>query len=209
MLFLDEIGDMPLPLQSRLLRVLQEREVAALGGGRATPVDFALVAASHRDLRAAVESQTFRADLYYRIAQAGVHLPPLRAYADLRDVVAKLWDSLGADAAGLRLDARSLDVLATYSWPGNFRQLTGVLRTLIALADPGATIVPSMLPELPRAPAGHASDARTAPTEATLDALELQAMRDALAASKGNTSEAARRLGISRSTLYRRLRTDA
>jgi transcriptional regulator of acetoin/glycerol metabolism len=202
-LFLDEIGDMPLPLQSRLLRVLQEREVTPLGGAHAAAVDFALIAASHRDLAALVEAQAFRADLYYRIAQASVRLPPLRERADLAASIARIWQSLGADAAGVHLGRDALEALAAHAWPGNFRQLVGVLRTLIALADPGATIGRDQLPaELREA----VPTPRTAGGGTSLADLACDAMRAALAAAGGNTSEAARRLGISRSTLYRRLR---
>ncbi|MEP7041953.1 MAG: sigma-54-dependent Fis family transcriptional regulator [Dokdonella sp.] len=205
-LFLDEIGDMPLPLQSRLLRVLQEREVVALGSSRAAPVDFALIAASHHDLRVAVEAGAFRADLYYRIAQSQVRLPPLREHADLRTLIAQLWTSLTADDTRLRLGESAAAELAAYSWPGNFRQLVAVLRELIALAQPGSTIGREALPELVDAKLA-ATGSRIVPGKiARLDTIERDAMRQALAATGGNTSEAARRLGVSRSTLYRRLR---
>jgi transcriptional regulator of acetoin/glycerol metabolism len=210
-LFLDEIGDMPLSLQSRLLRVLQEREITALGGARASAVDFALIAASHRDLRAAVEAQAFRADLFYRIAQSHVTLPPLRLQADLRGIIVQLWISLGAEGAGLKLDEAATNALVACSWPGNFRQLTAVLREIIALAEPGTTIGRHDLPDLGGAP--EPAGPGIAPAHVTgaapamsLDAIECDAMRSALAAAGGNTSAAARRLGVSRSTLYRRLR---
>jgi transcriptional regulator of acetoin/glycerol metabolism len=205
-LFLDEIGDMPLSLQSRLLRVLQEREVAPLGGARATPIDFSVIAASHRDLRAAVAAGEFRADLYYRVAQSQVRLPPLREQADLRPLIMQVWASLGAADAGLRLGDCAMAVLATYAWPGNFRQLVAVLREVIALAEPGRTIGRESLPELDGAMSDASSTVVAAGAVAPLDTVERNAMRDALAATGGNTSEAARRLGISRSTLYRRLR---
>lgn len=208
-LFLDEIGDMPLALQSRLLRVLQEREITPLGGGRTTPVDFALIAASHRDLRDAVEAQAFRADLYYRIAQTTVRLPPLRERTDRRKLIEQLWHSFGAVTADMRLAADTLDALAAESWPGNFRQLVGTLRVLVALGEPGATIERSLLSDLlhtadiapPRAAMPAPADRPT-----SLDELTVEAMCQALAATGGNTSAAARRLGVNRCTLYRRLR---
>ncbi len=215
-LFLDEIGDMPLSLQSRLLRVLQEREVTPLGGGRAVPVDFALIAASHRDLGEAIETGAFRPDLYYRIAQNTLAMPPLRERADLRALIVALWNSLGAAAAGMRLADATLARLDAYRWPGNVRELVGVLRTLIALGDAQSTIGVDALPSSVRTDAPRAGD--TAPSSiakpalpngsiASLDALQRDAMQQALAACGGNTSEAARRLGVSRSTLYRHLRS--
>jgi len=205
-LFLDEIGDMPLALQSRLLRVLQEREIAPLGGGRATPIDFAVIAASHRDLRAAVAAGEFRADLYYRVAQSQVRLAPLREQADLRPLIVQVWASMGAAGTGLRLGDSAIAALAAYAWPGNFRQLVAVLREVIALAEPGRTIGRESLPELDDATYDASSTIVVAGAVAPLDTVERKAMRDALAATGGNTSEAARRLGVSRSTLYRRLR---
>ncbi|HVT32900.1 MAG TPA: sigma-54-dependent Fis family transcriptional regulator [Rhodanobacteraceae bacterium] len=224
-LFLDEIGDMPLSLQSRLLRVLQEREVTPLGGGRAVPVDFALIAASHRDLGEAIESGAFRADLYYRIAQNTLSIPPLRARADLRALILALWNSLGAAAAGMRLEDAALAALEAHRWPGNVRELVGVLRTLIALGEAQSTIRIDALPDSVRSERPHANEvaatiavpmpspiSSTIPSAdaesiASLGALQRDAMRRALAACGGNTSEAARRLGVSRSTLYRHLRS--
>jgi transcriptional regulator of acetoin/glycerol metabolism len=208
-LFLDEIGDMPLALQSRLLRVLQEREVTPLGGGRSVPVDFALVAASHRDLESAIETGTFRPDLYYRIAQNTLRIMPLRERDDLAALIAAIWGSLGATSAGMRLGADALGRLAAHAWPGNFRELVGVLRTLIALAEPQSTIGVDALPEALRA-APAMSMSTVVPIAgdlARLDSMQRDAMRRALAACGGNTSEAARRLGVSRSTLYRHLRS--
>jgi transcriptional regulator of acetoin/glycerol metabolism len=205
LLFLDEIGDMPLALQSRLLRVLQEREVTPLGGGRAVAVDFALVAASHRDLEAAVAAQTFRPDLYYRIAQATVRLRALREREDRSELIVRLWASLGAAAANVRLDEAALATLAAQAWPGNFRQLVGTLRSLLALAEPGGVVEVAQLPPNLRGAPASGPVARSLAGAASMDELQRLAMQEALAACNGNTSAAARRLGISRSTFYRRL----
>ncbi|ACA21059.1 GAF modulated sigma54 specific transcriptional regulator, Fis family [Methylobacterium sp. 4-46] len=214
LLFLDEIGDMPLALQSRLLRVLQEREVQPVGGGRPVPVDFALICATHRDLGQLVAEGRFRADLFYRIAPYRVTLAPLRARADRREVVQRLWEHLGGAARGIALAPACAALLAEAEWPGNFRQLVGTLRALLALADPGDVVGPERLPDtlrvrppaLPAAPPAPAALAAPAPSAAaeSLDAIARDAMRAALDAAGGNVSEAARRLGISRSTLYRR-----
>jgi transcriptional regulator of acetoin/glycerol metabolism len=143
-LFLDEIGDMPLALQSRLLRVLQERAVRPLGGGAATPVDFWLICASHRDLQQMVAAGQFRADLYFRLAQYTFALPPLRDLADRRAVIARIWRDLSAGSE-VTLAAAALDLLVQHRWPGNFRQLVGTLRALLALAEPGSDITPACL----------------------------------------------------------------
>jgi transcriptional regulator of acetoin/glycerol metabolism len=221
-LFLDEIGDMPLALQSRLLRVLQEREIAPLGGGRPAPVDFLVIAATNRDLDGDVAAGGFRADLYYRIAQARLRLAPLRDHAARGERILELWRALGGDAADMKLEALALARLSAYDWPGNLRELIGVLRSLLALGTPGRSVgVEDLPPHLRGAPGGRAARATietpasilhdTAPVAraeagaASLDALQCEAMRAALQACGGNVSKAARRLGISRSTLYRRL----
>lgn len=198
-LFLDEIGDMPLALQSRLLRVLQEREVAPLGGGRPVKIDVALLCATHRDLRLLVEAGSFRQDLYFRIAHYTVELPPLRRLPDRAGIVRALWGRLVADER-LTLSEACEARLAAYDWPGNFRQLAGTLKALAALADPFRPVGEDMLP-----PDILAAPATSPPAAGTLDALTVEAMRQAVDACGGNVSQAARRLGVNRSTLYRRL----
>ncbi|SAI66107.1 sigma-54-dependent transcriptional regulator [Bordetella ansorpii] len=198
-LFLDEIGDMPLALQARLLRVLQQREVTPLGGGRAVPVDFALVCATHRPLDPG-DPQAVRADLYFRIAEYTVRMPALRERADRAAVVRALWQSAGGTPS---LPADVLGLLARYEWPGNFRQLASTLRTLRVLAGPAGEVRADMLPHEIASDKTHAPGA-SAHAADTLDALTDAAIRDALAACGGNVSKAARKLGVHRSTLYRR-----
>ena len=144
MLFLDEIGDMPLALQSRLLRVLQEREVSPLGGARPVPVDFALLCATHRPLAHEGADAPVRPDLYFRIAEYTVTLGPLRERTDLRELLRTLWNAQGAATALPPVVERAL---ASYAWPGNYRQLVSVLRTLRVLAGPSGVAGLSMLPE--------------------------------------------------------------
>ncbi|QJP13801.1 sigma-54-dependent Fis family transcriptional regulator [Starkeya sp. ORNL1] len=198
-LFLDEIGDMPLALQARLLRVLQEREVSPLGGGRSVKVDFALVCATHRDLNAATDAGAFRSDLYFRIAHYTIGLPALRDLPDRLAIVRALWRRLAGDER-LSLSPDCEHHLAGLEWPGNFRQLVGTLRVLAALAEPFEPVPLDMLP------ADIATPARRSQADgAQLDAITRDAMQRTLDACGGNVSRAARELGINRSTLYRRL----
>ena len=197
-LFLDEIGDMPLHLQSRLLRVLQDKQVAPLGGGAQQKADFVSICATNRDLKAMVDAGTFRADLFFRIAQYMVRLPTLADLPDRRAVVETLWSELAPRHSPLPEPV--LDDLAGRDWPGNFRELAGCLRALAALHDPGEPLTTAALPP----PSG-----RSAPSSAVdtgdLSGLTETAMKRAVAQNNGNLSAAARALNIDRSTLYRRL----
>ncbi|WP_251863512.1 sigma-54-dependent Fis family transcriptional regulator [Achromobacter sp. Marseille-Q4962] len=197
MLFLDEIGDMPLALQARLLRVLQTREVSPLGAARPVAVDFALVCATHRPLAQGSPDAPVRSDLYFRIAEYTVELPPLRTRADLRGLLRQWWESLhGGPGPAPALPPDIEDLLAAYRWPGNYRQMAAVLRTLRVLAGPGGAATRDMLPaELRAAPP---------PAAPNLKEMEASAIRQALQAHGGNVSAAARALGVHRSTLYRR-----
>ncbi|MEJ2591656.1 MAG: sigma-54-dependent Fis family transcriptional regulator [Candidatus Thiodiazotropha sp.] len=200
-LFLDEIGDMPLALQARLLRVLQEREVLPLGGGAPVAVDFALVCATHRDLGEQVASGAFRADLFYRIQDFTLRLPPLRERSDRRQIIRELMGMLGGTARDIALANDALACLARYDWPGNLRQLTSTLRTLLALADDGERIGIGQLPEemrCRRADSGTEEAGENSLRQRTRDAIE-----QALADNDGSVSAAARQLGIHRSTVYR------
>lgn len=208
-LFLDEIGDMPLFLQPRLLRVLQEREVSPLGGGRPVKVDFALICATHRDLRALVEAGSFRSDLYFRIAHYTIELPPVRDLPDNLGTVRQLWRRIAADDR-LTLSEECEARLAAHDWPGNFRQLVGTLRVLVALARPFEPVEAEMLPPDIRLEQGiplfgSGRDTQEEVGDTKLGDITREAMRQALDACGGNVSKAARRLGINRSTLYRRL----
>jgi transcriptional regulator of acetoin/glycerol metabolism len=208
-LFLDEIGDMPLGVQGRLLRVLQERQVAPLGGGKPIPVDFLLVCATNHQLKTEMDSGNFRADLYYRINGLTLELPPLRERTDLQTLIANLLKDVAPDRA-ITLDNELAAAFADYRWPGNLRQLANALRTACALLDSTKTHIDShhisddLLKELcKRTPR---------PKSTELSATEnLRALSDAMIDQivnlcGGNMSEAARRLGISRNTLYRRIK---
>ncbi len=211
-LFLDEIGDMPLALQARLLRVLQEREVTPLGGGATVKVDFALICASHRNLRQDVEAGRFRSDLYYRINGLPLTLPALRERSDLAATVQRVLHATAPDRP-LRLTPDVLAAFLAYRWPGNLRQLASALQTATALLDDDEHVIawhhlPDDLRDEIEADA-RLSERRTtlrdAADEDTLKSLAFSVIEKTLTACRGNISAAARRLGISRNTLYRRL----
>ncbi|AWM93363.1 sigma-54-dependent Fis family transcriptional regulator [Pseudomonas sp. 31-12] len=200
-LFLDEIGDMPLALQARLLRVLQDRKVAPLGAGEEQDIDVALICATHRDLKRLVEEKHFREDLFYRVNGISVMLPALREREDFSGLVARLLAKLGAPAMVLHDDLSRL--LDGYHWPGNIRQLEMVLRTALAMREPGDTVLTldhlpdSMLDEL---------TATERPASGSIRENELELIRQSLDSHQGNVSAAADALGISRATLYRKLK---
>ncbi|HJW25505.1 MAG TPA: sigma-54-dependent Fis family transcriptional regulator [Rhodocyclaceae bacterium] len=213
-LFLDEIGDMPLNLQARLLRVLQERMVTPLGGAKSIPVDISLVCATHRQLPTAVKEGSFRQDLYYRVNGLSVTLPALREREDIRQIVAAILAQEAPAGQRIRVSEEAFELFERYPWPGNIRQLQNVLRVATALLDEHETwIGPEHLPEellayeeaeAPSAPVAAASPL-PAMAPASLDQIELQAVERMLKECKGNVSAAARALGISRNTLYRKL----
>lgn len=210
-LFLDEIGDMPLAQQARLLRVLQEREVVPVGGIKPMPIDFDLVCATHRDLKTEMEAGRFREDLYYRINGFNLKLPALRERSDFDVLAAHMLHEMAPDR-NVMLDDSIVAAFATYAWPGNLRQLVNVLRTATALLDEGEKIIG--LQHLPDDLAEELllQDRHTmaSPDEAitgeNLKELSEAAVARVIAASRGNMSEAARRLGISRNALYRRVK---
>lgn len=216
-LFLDEIGDMPLNLQARLLRVLQERCVTPLGSTRSIQVDISLVCATHRKLREEVARGHFREDLYYRLNGMSVTLPALRERTDIRALVAKLAAAETASrGAAVQFSEGALLAIEGYGWPGNIRQLFNVIRVAIALLDDDETLItethlPEELFEAPLAAPAVATPAfdpwAAAPLEGqnSLDAISRQAAQRAVEAAGGNISSAARQLGISRNTLYRKL----
>jgi transcriptional regulator of acetoin/glycerol metabolism len=205
-LFLDEIGDMPLALQARLLRVLQDRQVVPLGGGRPVPVDFALVCATHRQLAAEIEAGRFREDLYYRISGLTLRLPPLRERSDLAALIERELRTL-APGHNAAIAPDLLAAMRAYRWPGNVRQLANVLRTACALLDAHESVIGwehlcDDMAQALRAPPAVADESAM-----DLRALSRVAVDRAVADSQGNLSEAARKLGISRNTLYRKLRS--
>jgi DNA-binding NtrC family response regulator len=204
--FLDEIGDMSLPLQAKILRALQEREIERVGGSGPVPVDVRLIAATHRDLEQDVRAGRFREDLYYRLAVVVVQLPPLRERGD--DLRRLIDHYLARYAREYRkslhtVSPEALRVLSSYSWPGNVRQLRNVLESAVLLAD-GDILQASHMPmELLTREEMPAVEEHV--PMMTLSELERKHIQRVLNASSGQMNVAAEILGIHRNTLRRKL----
>jgi DNA-binding NtrC family response regulator len=229
-IFLDEVGDMPLALQAKLLRVLQEQSFERVGGNETVRTDVRLIAATHRDLKAWLEDGRFRPDLYYRLSAFSVDLPPLRERSDdlpmlVRHYLSRLGRELGREV--VEVAPAAMDRLREYSWPGNIRELQNVLRQAL-LRLRGRVLLSEFLPELPHAPDRVGSRGSLAPCDPDL---ELKAfVRHRLAGgttsllqetqqwmeeivlplvlehTQGNRRQAARILGVARQTLRSKLR---
>ncbi|MFG5407543.1 sigma-54-dependent Fis family transcriptional regulator [Piscinibacter sakaiensis] len=230
-LFLDEIGDMPGPLQARLLRVLQERSVTPLGSHKTIPVDIAVIGATHRPLREMIERGQFREDLYYRLNGLAVRLPALRERNDLPALARRILRGECPQHTP-EISPAVMTMFTRYRWPGNVRQLANVLRTAAVMAAgepqiteahlpddflddlqrPAAALAPLSAAAAPAPAAGRADDtaaaggAVVAGNARTLQEAEIAMIQQVLDACDGNISEASKRLGISRNTIYRKLR---
>jgi DNA-binding NtrC family response regulator len=209
-LFLDEIGEMSLPTQARMLRVLETRTFMRVGGTREQSVTVRLVAATHRDLKAMVETGRFREDLLYRLSVIQTDLPPLR---DRPDDVAALVEHFARGFGGEigrrfeRIAPEALDVLMRYRWPGNVRELRNVVERAMVLGDGVAIELDDLPPELLHsAPASTKLAGAPSAGVRTLEQLEREAIAAALDATGGNKARAAALLGIDRTTLYRKLK---
>ncbi|MNM98148.1 Propionate catabolism operon regulatory protein [compost metagenome] len=237
-LFLDEVGDMPPALQTRLLRVLQEKQVLPIGGIEAVPINVRVIAATHRDLAARVREGTFRQDLYYRLNILRIEMPPLRErVADLPDLAELLYrraqERLGTQSPQ-RLPAMVRERLTRYAWPGNIRELENVTERIAVLVA-GAELQPAALqrelqaavpelfssengegvargPRAPKVPIEMEMAMLTAPSEESRSlagvakASQAEHIRRVLAECGGNRTAACAQLGISATTLWRRLR---
>lgn len=200
-LFLDEIGDMPLSLQTRLLRVLSEGEIAPLGAARRQSIDIQVICASHRDLAVLVAKGTFREDLYFRLTGARFDLPPLRERSDKLAIINHLLDEEARSSGGPRLGLSEavLELLLNHAWPGNMRQLHHALRYACAVCS-GSII---FLEDLP---ATLNNGTSVISVEISSGSPERQALIDALVRHRWKPVLAAKELGISRATLYRRVK---
>ena len=205
LLCLDEIGEMPLELQSYLLRVLEDGVVYRVGSHEGRRVNLRLVSMTNRDLADEMAAGRFRKDLYYRIATLRLHIPPLRERGDDIVILLEHFAQAAAQRAGReapRLTAAALDALRAYHWPGNVRELRNVVETLVVLS-PGGPIGPEELPAEVRGP----RTSQVAPSAGSTDlrSVEQATIAAAVRACGGNLSNAAKYLGIARSTLYVRM----
>jgi len=218
--FFDEIGDLPLEMQVKLLRLVQEQEFRAVGSLNWRTVDLRIIAATHRDLKAEAAAGRFRQDLYYRLNVFTIHLPPLRNHKDDIPLLVKYF----LDQTGFYPSREIFDVLLSYDWPGNVRELKHCLERMAAMQSEGAlqmADMPSALQyHLASAELHSLADALTPAAQCDLPQVDLaprspvislpdsekQTIGNALAAAKGERAKAARMLGIGRTTLYRKMK---
>jgi transcriptional regulator with GAF, ATPase, and Fis domain len=211
-LFLDEVGEMAPAVQAKLLRVLEEREFMRLGSTRSSRADIRVVAATNRDLHAAMRRGEFREDLYYRLSVFEIALPPLRDRLDdileLADAfLEEIGGTVGKPPAGIARDAK--DQLLAYGWPGNVRELRNAIERAVILADGGyirSEHLPVTMPRQPEAPVVAAASSETLPPGGVnLEAIERSLVLKALAQARYNKTRAAKLLGLTRAQLYSRI----
>jgi two-component system, NtrC family, response regulator HydG len=211
--FLDEIGDVSAAMQVKLLRVLQEREVMRVGESRTRKVDVRVMAATNRDLAALIKAGSFREDLFYRLGVIEIVVPPLRERREdilplARHFVERMARKL--KKPGLRLDATCVDRLMAHPWPGNVRELENVIERLALLAE-GDRLLPEHLPRVvsgakSAAAAGAGAGSGSGAEARTLEELEMEHIRAVLEQTKGHRAKAAKILGVSPATLWRKLK---
>lgn len=215
-LFLDEIGDMPLMLQTRLLRVLEEQEIVPLGSESPIKVNLHVLAASHRNLREMIARGTFRDDLYYRLNGITLELPALRERADKERVIRHALAAETGNGRPAAIERDALQRLLTYPWPGNIRELRNVIRTALAICDGGVIRRIDLPREIREAETIQTSSATPdvrnmltakGPSGANpLQVAERAALLSVIEDCHGNMTRVAMQLGMSRNTLYRRIK---
>ena len=221
-ILLDEVGEMPLPMQTKLLRVLQEREITPVGESRPQKVDVRVLSATNRDLSAAVTAKMFREDLYYRLAVFPIRLPPLRDRREDIPLLASRFLARSSQGSGKRIDeidADALDALVRFNWPGNVRQLQNEIERAVALAANGQSIGKAQLwaalgasaekPSLPDSagalPSMDDLATQSQPLAKARADFEARYIASVLARTGGKVTQAARLLGISRVALHKRI----
>ena len=206
-IFFDEIGEMPLDIQGKLVRALQEREFHVQGNGKSIAVDVRIVASTSRDLETAVQQGTFRRDLFFRLNVVGLRLPPLRERKeDIRPLAENFLERVGhARQAQYAINPEALKLLQMYEWPGNVRELENCLERAVAMSV-GSVLQTSDFPPHIRSAALRATDPGKQARILPLAELEKQAIIDALRQLNGDKLMTARALGIGKTTLYRKLK---
>jgi transcriptional regulator of acetoin/glycerol metabolism len=201
-LFLDEIGDMPVGLQTRLLRVLEEQEVIPLGTETALKVDLRVICASHQNLRAMIARGEFREDLYYRLNGITLELPPLALRTDKERLIREFLAAETSDSRPAAIEVDAFQQLLAYRWPGNVRELRNVIRTALAICDGGVVRLRDLPSEVRDSDSGESARAVQQHTDPQYS--EREQLLRCLRECDGNMSQAAKKLGVSRNTLYRR-----
>ncbi len=209
-IFLDEVGELPLPLQVKLLRVIQEQEVERLGGTGSVRLDFRVIAATNRDLKEMMARGAFRSDLYYRLNIFHLHAPPLRQIpGDIPRIAYHILSRLSGGGGSVpgRITPRAMARLRAHPWPGNVRELKNALERAAAVAGPGPLDLEHLPPDLEEpSPAAPAEDPGELDLRRVLERAEREVITRALRRTGGNRSQAARLLGIHRTGLYQRLK---
>jgi two-component system response regulator HydG len=208
-LLLDEIGDMPLALQPKLLRALQAKEVRPVGGEVEVPFDARIVVATHRDLESAIEEGRFRQDLFFRVNVIRIDIPPLRARAGDVLLLAQSFLERFAARAGKKvagITSAAAERLAAYAWPGNVRELENSIERAVALTEHERLTVEDLPEKIRNYRYSHVVVASDDPAELVpLEEVERRYILRVLEAARGNKAQAARILGVDRMTLYRKL----
>ncbi len=206
-IILDEIGEIPLRLQSKLLTVLEDKRIRRIGGGRSFPVDVRVIATTNRNLERDVEERRFRQDLYYRLAVFNMHIPPLRHHPeDIPEIAAFFLNRFAREP--VTIPDSHMERMSAYSWPGNVRELRNVIERACLLRQGGRIRPADILwsAPSPAAVTEEVSEHRPAGRIAPLEEVTRRHIRDALRACSGNKSRASRALGISLSTLKRKVK---
>jgi DNA-binding NtrC family response regulator len=207
-LFLDEIGDIPGAIQVKLLRVLQERDFERLGGTKTLKVDVRLIAATNRDLRAALEEGTFREDLYYRLNVVAIDIPPLRDHKEDIPPLAEFFLQKYARESNKKMEGitpAAVKLLMDYHWPGNVRELQNIIERSVTLSTGTKLDVADIHLDSPSQRGAATGSNPVLPAGMTLEQWEQEIIREALREANGNKSQAARALGLSRNALRYRL----
>ncbi len=211
-LFLDEIGEMPMHLQTKLLHVIEDKQVRPLGSEQTRSVDVRIIAATNRNLEDMVKEGKFREDLYFRLSMFHIRMPPLRERSsDITGLIQHLLQNAGNNwGEAMRMDPEAHEILASYHWPGNIRQLENVINRANILADGGYITLADLPPEVSRQAASDAAPigtyvAKEGGLREQLRQVEATLITKALADAAGDRKDAAQRLGIGLSSLYRKL----
>ena len=207
-IFLDEIGDMPMHMQAKLLRVLQENEVERIGGYKPTPIDVRVISATNQDLKKLVEKKKFREDLYYRLNVINVHIPPLRQRPeDIELFVNKFLDELNRKyKTNTSVSPKAMELLKNHTWPGNVRELKNVVESAYALGDNEMVGIKQLSSDIITSGKKLSSDFKGNDLDLIINEFEKEIILDYLVKNDYNVSKTANELGIHRTTLYNKFK---